>query len=143
MAKFTLPNQAAPQVLKSSIRIPVNMLTKIEKDMEESGYNRKQRNQWMIMVIGELLERSDYPSLISEEFIVPGSTESIPFIFPEELDVAMNKALEEVKSTENINKDRSALIRTAITQRLMAKAGQQMSSPETLNRKIAEMGGNQ
>lgn len=142
MAKFVLPNQSSQdQPVKSSIRIPSSMLARVEKDMEASGYNRKQRNQWIVMVIRELLERPDFANLVAEEFIVPGSTESIPLSLPVDLDTQINAALEVVRQEESINKDRSAFIRTAITQRLMARAGQQMAPVETLSRKIAERGG--
>jgi hypothetical protein len=41
---------------------------------------------------------------------------------------------------EGITKDRSAVIRTAITQRLLARAGMQLSPKETFNKKLANQG---
>jgi len=140
MAKFSPPKTASRALRTSSIRIPTAMLAKIETDMSESGFNRKQRSQWINQVVLEFLQRSDCSNLIAEEFILPGSTESIPLSITIELDEAMIKILEQVAEQELINKDKSALIRTAITQRLMAKAGMQLSPQETFQKAVKEIG---
>ena len=136
MAKFSLP-KAADNSSRSSIRVPKNMLVKIDEVMEQSGYNRKQRSKWIEDITLSFLQRSDAPNLIAEEFIVPGSTEAIPVTLSHTLDNHINSVLERVLQEEEIRKDRSAVIRTAITQNLLAKAGRQLSPKETRTAMIA------
>lgn len=130
MAKFSLP-KAADNSSRSSIRVPKSMLVKIDAAMEQSGYNRKQRSKWIEDITLTFLLRSDAPNLIAEEFIVPGSTEAIPVTLSNTLDEQINSVLERVLQEEEIRKDRSAVIRTAITQNLLASAGRQLSPKET------------
>lgn len=130
MAKFSLP-KAADSSSRSSIRVPKSMLVKIDEAMEQSGYNRKQRSKWIEDITLNFLQRSDAPNLIAEEFIVPGSTEAIPVTLSNTLDEQINSVLERVLQEEDIRKDRSAAIRTAITQNLLARAGRQLSPKET------------
>lgn len=130
MAKFSLP-KAGDNSARSSIRVPKTMLAKIDETMEQSGYNRKQRSKWIEDITLSFLQRSDAPNLIAEEFIVPGSTESIPVTLSNNLDNQINAVLERVQQEEAIRKDRSAVIRTAITQNLLARAGRQLSPKET------------
>ncbi len=130
MAKFSLP-KAGDNSARSSIRVPKTMLAKIDEAMEQSGYNRKQRSKWIEDITLSFLQRSDAPNLIAEEFIVPGSTESFPVTLSNNLDNQTNTVLERVQQEEAIRKDRSAVIRTAITQNLLARAGRQLSPKET------------
>ncbi|HSC67864.1 MAG TPA: hypothetical protein VLC79_09250 [Cellvibrio sp.] len=130
MAKFSLP-KSGDSTTRSSIRVPKSMLVKIDEAMEQSGYNRKQRSKWIEDITLAFLQRSDAPNLIAEEFIVPGSTEAIPVTLTNTLDAQINTVLERVLQEEEIRKDRSAAIRTAITQNLLAKAGRQLSPKET------------
>lgn len=130
MAKFSLP-KAADSSSRSSIRVPKSMLVKIDEAMEQSGYNRKQRSKWIEDITLIFLQRSDAPNLIAEEFIVPGSTEAIPVTLSNTLDNHINLVVERVLAEEDIRKDRSAVIRTAITQNLLARAGRQLSPKET------------
>lgn len=130
MAKFSLP-KATDESSRSSIRVPKSMLGKIDEAMEQSGYNRKQRSKWIESITTTFLQRSDAPNLIAEEFIVPGSTEAIPVTLGNALDEKIIGVLERVLREEDIRKDRSAVIRTAITQDLLARAGRQLSPKET------------
>ena len=130
MAKFSLP-KAGDNSARSSIRVPKTMLAKIDEAMEQSGYNRKQRSKWIEDITLSFLQRSDAPNLIAEEFIVPGSTESIPVTLSNNLNNQINAVLERVPQEEALRKDRSAVIRTAITQNLLARAGRQLSPKET------------
>lgn len=130
MAKFSLP-KVNDNSARSSIRVPKTMLAKIDDAMEQSGYNRKQRSRWIEDITLSFLQRSDAPNLIAEEFIVPGSTEAIPVTLSNNLDNQINAVLERVQQEEGIRKDRSAVIRTAITQNLLARAGRQLSPKET------------
>ena len=130
LAKFSLP-KTTDNTTRSSIRVPKSMLVKIDEVMEQGGYNRKQRSKWIEDITLIFLQRSDAPNLIAEEFIVPGSTEAIPVTLSSTLDLQINNALDRVLQEEEIRKDRSAVIRTAITQNLLAKAGRQLSPKET------------
>ena len=130
MTKFSLP-KASDKGTRSSIRIPRPMLEKIDLAMAGSGYNKKQRSRWIEDITHHFLQRSDAANLIAEEFIVPGSTEAIPVTLTAELDEKINLVLEQVIQEEGVRKDRSSLLRTAITQHLLALAGMQLSPKET------------
>ncbi len=140
MAKFSLP-KADDGITRSSLRVPSNMLPRIEEAMANSPYNRKQRSKWIADITEQFLQRSDAPNLIAEEFIVPGSTESIPVTLSTALDQKINYMIERVLVEEGGRADRSSVIRTAITQQLMAHLGIQLSPQETRTQKIAALGG--
>lgn len=140
MAKFSLPKSRSG-ITRSSLRVPSSMLPKIDVAMLNAGFNRKQRSKWIEDITKQFLLRSDAANLIAEEFIVPGSTESIPMTISIELDESIDKIIEKVWVEEGTRADRSSVIRTAITQQLMAKVGMQLSPQETLAEKIAALGG--
>lgn len=137
MPKFSLPQ---PKVVRSSLRMPVMMLRQIDIAMRESPFNRKQRSKWIVFATEEFLLRSDAVNLIAEEFISPGSTESIPITIDYEIDQKINDVIAKVLEHENHIADRSSVIRTAITQKLMALIGIQLSPKETLVERIANIG---
>lgn len=139
MTKFSLP-KASDKGTRSSIRIPRSMLEKIDAAMAQSSYNKKQRSRWIEDITTKFLLRSDAANLIAEEFIVPGSTEAIPVTLSTGLDERINQVLEQVIQEEGIRKDRSSLLRTAITQHLLALAGRQLSPRETRSQLITEQG---
>lgn len=138
VTKFSLP-KASDKGTRSSIRIPRSMLEKIDIAMAQSSYNKKQRSRWIEDITAKFLSRSDAANLIAEEFIVPGSTEAIPVTLSSGLDERINQVLEQVIQEEGIRKDRSALLRTAITQHLLALAGRQLSPKETRSQWIADI----
>lgn len=140
MAKFSLP-KAGSSIARTSLRVPSSMLPRIESIMESAGFNRKQRSKWIEEITIRFLLRSDAANLIAEEFIVPGSTESIPVTISTELDGRIDQMIERVLAEEGAQTDRSSVIRTAITQQLMAKIGMQLSPKETRTEKIAALGG--
>lgn len=140
MAKFYLPKSGSG-ITRSSLRVPSSMLSKIDSAMLSTGFNRKQRSKWIEDITKQFLFRSDAANLIAEEFIVPGSTESIPVTISTELDESIDKIIEKVWKEEGARADRSSVIRTAITQQLMAKVGMQLSPQETRAEKIAALGG--
>jgi metal-responsive CopG/Arc/MetJ family transcriptional regulator len=107
------------------------MLEKVDQAMALGSYNKKQRSRWIEDITHQFLQRSDAANLIAEEFIVPGSTEAIPVTLSQELDEKINQVLELVIQEEGVRKDRSSLLRTAITQHLLALAGMQLSPRET------------
>ena len=130
MTKFSLP-KASDKGTRSSIRVPKAMLEKVDEAMARSNYNKKQRSRWIEDITRDFLLRSDAANLIAEEFIVPGSTEAIPVTLTTALDNKINEVLEQVIEEEGVRKDRSSLLRTAITQHLLALAGKQLSPKET------------
>ena len=131
MAKFSPPIRKRTNI-RTSLRVPATMLRRMDKSMEASGFKKKQRSLWLQGVIKDLLARSDCSNLVAEEFMMPGSTESIPLSLSDELAEAIAVAVARVETDERIKKDRSGLIRTAITQRLMANSGMQLSPKETV-----------
>jgi hypothetical protein len=72
---------------------------------------------------------------------VPGSTESIPVTISSSLDEQISNVIEQVWAEEKVRTDRSSIIRTAITQELLAIVGMQLSPQETRMQKVADMGG--
>ena len=138
VTKFSLP-KTSDKGTRSSIRIPRSMLEKIDVAMAQSTYNKKQRSRWIEDITAKFLLRSDAANLIAEEFIVPGSTEAIPVTLSSALDEKINEVLEQVMQEEGIRKDRSSLLRTAITQHLLALAGRQLSPRETRSQWVADI----
>jgi metal-responsive CopG/Arc/MetJ family transcriptional regulator len=136
MAKFALP-KVNDKGTRSSIRIPRAMLRKMDDAMALAGYNKKQRSRWIEDLTHIFLNRSDAANLIAEEFIVPGSTEAIPVTLSQDLDTRISDVLERVLLEESIKKDRSSVLRTAITQQLLALSGAQLSPEETRQAKVA------
>jgi metal-responsive CopG/Arc/MetJ family transcriptional regulator len=140
MAKFALP-KSDKKATRTSLRVPTSMLTRVDQVMLASNFNRKQRSKWIEDTTTRFLMRSDAVNLIAEEFIVPGSTESIPVTISAALNDQINEVIDRVWQEENIRTDRSSIIRTAITQELMARSGIQLSPQETRQKKVAEKGG--
>lgn len=130
MAKFT-PRPKSRGPVRTTLRIPAGMLTKLDQVMATEGYNKKQRSVWISEAVANLIARNDFPGLVAEEFIVPGSTKSIPIAMSEDLVRDMATSLLRIEEEESTRKDRSALIRTAIIQRIMAQQGMQLSPQET------------
>ncbi|MBU3071348.1 hypothetical protein KOI40_16095 [Aestuariicella sp. G3-2] len=130
MAKFT-PPQKNKGPIRTTLRIPTGMLNKMDQVMLTEGYNKKQRSLWIGEAIENLIERGDFPGLVAEEFIVPGSTKSIPIALSEDIVRSINDSLNRIEEEEDTRKDRSALIRTAIIQRIMSQQGMQLSPQET------------
>lgn len=130
ITKFGLP-KTTETVSRSSIRVPKLMLVALDKSMAQAGYNKKQRSKWIEDITLAFLQRSDAANLIAEEFIVPGSTESIPVSISQKLDAHIIQKLEQVLEEEEVRKDRSAVLRTAITQQLLQDNKMQLSPKET------------
>lgn len=140
MVKFALPKSSSG-ITRSSIRVPTSMLSRIDQAMQAAEFNRKQRSKWIEEVTKKFLVRSDALNLIAEEFIVPGSTDSIPVTISSSLDDQISNVIEQVWAEEKVRTDRSSIIRTAITQELLAIVGMQLSPQETRLQKVADMGG--
>jgi metal-responsive CopG/Arc/MetJ family transcriptional regulator len=122
--KFALP--AKESLVQVSIRVPEKMLTVISQLLEQGGYNRKQRSLWVREALNNLLARPDYTNLVAEEFITPGTTQQIPLSFTPHQLANIQEAIDIVDNEEGVKTDRSAILRTAIIQRILAENNTQL-----------------
>lgn len=114
-------NVALQPVKRMAVRVPLKMVEKIEENLLASGYNKKQRLYWFEDVIAELFEKDDFHNLIAEEFIEAGTTKTINLSITVKTFELVKKVVKEVEEQEEVNTDRSSVIRTAIIQRLLKK----------------------
>lgn len=126
MVKFKAP-VIKEKVKRTSIRLPKAMVSKIDADMEKSGFNKKQRSVWFELIINELLALPNHSELIAEEFIVPGTTQPVAINIEQSLLEQIDQAVVNTKQNEQADCDRSAVIRTAVLQRLLKASGMQLS----------------
>tara|TARA_B100002049_G_C16010486_1_gene345564 strand:+ start:197 stop:586 length:390 start_codon:yes stop_codon:yes gene_type:complete len=122
MVKLKAPVKSRLTV-RSTVRIPSGMLPKITEDMLNLGYNKKQQSKWIEDALSELLDTPEYTDLIAEEFISPGTTAPINLTLSSETDDKIQHAVSQVLLKENVEKDKSAVIRVAIIQRLLNSSG--------------------
>lgn len=120
--KFAPPPQASQ--VRSSIRLPVGMKGTLEEVMVAQGWSLKRRSSWIASACEALLANTDREDLIREEFF-DGATVAVPLALDSELVEAMD-ALAGAMTTTERTVDRSSVIRTAITQAVMAAAGRQL-----------------
>lgn len=129
MVKLKLPTtQAASR--RSTVRIPIAMLPRIAVDMEKSGFNKKQQSKWLNQALNELFAIPDYTDLIAEEFITAGTTKSVSITLPVDTEQNVTDAIKAVSKIEKIEKDKSAVIRVAIIQRLLRTEGKALRMDE-------------
>lgn len=103
------------------------MVVKIDEDMVKLGFNKKQRSNWFAKVLNELFENDNYPQLVAEEFIVPGTTQPVAINIDLALLEKIDNAVSKTKELEQEDCDRSSVIRTAILQRLLQASGMQLN----------------
>jgi metal-responsive CopG/Arc/MetJ family transcriptional regulator len=120
--KFSPPPRAT--LIRSSIRLPVGMKEALEEAMLAQGHSLKRRSNWIAAACQALLANDDHEELIKEEFF-DGKTVALPLAMDSAL-VARIGAVAERISTHQRVFDRSSVIRTAITQAVMAAAGRQL-----------------
>jgi len=113
-------------VKRMAVRVPVRMISKIEDNILDSGYNKKQRLFWFEDILKELFEKEDYHNLIAEEFIEAGTTKIVNLSITVDTFKIVNDTVKEVEEKENTNTDRSSIIRTAILQRLIKANSKQL-----------------
>jgi hypothetical protein len=106
-------------VQRMSLRVPKGMIVDIEKNVSDSGYNKKQRRLWFEDIFKELFETENYLSLVAEEYIKAGTTKTISMMVSLDTFEKIKETVKLVKDTESEETDRSSVIRTAILQRLM------------------------
>lgn len=88
------------------------------------GWSLKRRSNWIAAACEALLAHEDREELIREEFY-DGKTVTLPLAMDSELVAAIN-ALAERMTNPARNFDRSSVIRTAITQAILAASGRQV-----------------
>ncbi len=120
--KFSPPPQAT--LIRSSIRLPVGMKEALEQAMLTQGWSLKRRSNWIATACEALLANADHEELIREEFY-DGKTVTLPLAMDSELVAQLNQVAEQMTSTQRVF-DRSSVIRTAITQAVLAAAGRQL-----------------
>jgi hypothetical protein len=94
------------------------MIEKIRLVMTNTGISSKQRSAWIESCIVSFLELENKDELVTEEFMSPGKNISVPITLSTSTINAIDVCIEEVEKLQGEITDRSAVIRTAITQRL-------------------------
>jgi len=123
--KFSPPVRATQS--RTSICLPVGMKESLEQTMLATGWSLKRRSSWIATACADLLDNPDHEDLIREEFF-DGKT----VILPLTLDSVLMRNLDAVASNMTSPSrivDRSSVIRTAITQAVLAAAGRRLRSP--------------
>ena len=120
--KFTPPARAT--LIRSSIRLPVGMKDALEHAMVAQHWPLKRRSNWIAATCEALLTNPDHDELIREEFF-DGPTVTLPLAMNSGLVARLNATAERMSSPQRIF-DRSCVIRTAITQAVLAAAGRQL-----------------
>lgn len=123
--KFTPPPRA--KLIRSSIRLPAGMKDALEQAMLNQDWSLKRRSSWIATACEALLDNPDHEDLIREEFY-DGKTVTLPLAMDSELVAQLNTVAERMTSVKRIV-DRSSVIRTAITQAVLAAAGRQINLP--------------
>jgi len=118
-------NDSLKSVKRMAVRVPIRMISKIEENLLDSGYNKKQRLSWFEDILRELFESKNYHNLIAEEFIEAGTTKIINLSITTETFKRVSNTVKVVEKREDIKTDRSSVIRTAILQRLLKASGKQ------------------
>ncbi|OUS02660.1 hypothetical protein A9Q81_08425 [Gammaproteobacteria bacterium 42_54_T18] len=119
-------NDSLKPVKRMAVRVPIRMISKIEDNLLDSGYNKKQRLSWFEDILKELFEKENYHNLIAEEFIEAGTTKIVNLSITADTFKMVNDTVKYVEEKEDTKTDRSSVIRTAILQRLLKASGQQL-----------------
>ncbi len=102
-----------------TVRVPKRMITAIDEDRLKSGFNKKQLVDYYQLALTELFNLENYLSLITEDFIQPGTTHTITISMQENTHKKIEQAITDIKLSENLISDKSSVIRTALHQRLL------------------------
>ena len=119
-------NDSLKPVKRMAVRVPIRMISKIEDNLLDSGYNKKQRLSWFEDILKELFEKENYHNLIAEEFIEAGTTKIVNLSITADTFKMVNDTVKYVEEKEDTKTDRSSVIRTAILQRLLKASGQHL-----------------
>jgi len=106
-----------------SLRLPEKQLALILHSMRKNGYGAKERSRWIEEAIDALLSFPEYWDLVGENFTESGDSVSIPITLDGTNFLRLEESIQVCKS-ENVSRvDKSAVVRTAITQRLIKEGG--------------------
>lgn len=119
-------NPSLKPAKRIAVRVPIKMISRIEENLLNSGYNKKQRLYWFEDILKELFEKEGFHNLIAEEFIEAGTTKIINLSISTDTFKIVSDTVKKVEENENTKTNRSAVIRTAILQRLLKASGQQL-----------------
>jgi hypothetical protein len=120
--KFAPPPRAVKA--RSSIRLPEGMKVGLERVMLAQGWSLKRRSSWVAAACEGLLQNPEREALIREEFY-DGKTTAVPLAMDADL-LARLDDLADSMSAQGRVVDRSAIIRTAITQAVLTAAGRRV-----------------
>jgi len=115
----------ASKGFRTSLRIPEAALNKINESMAIHGYGSKSRSKWICHAVQSFVAMNDYPALVAQEFMDQGNNVMIPVTVDNVTGLLLEEAEAELKS-KNVNTldaDRSAILRSAITHRLIDDGG--------------------
>src|SRR5690606_33054742 len=102
----------------------------LEQAMVAQEWSLKRRSSWIANACEALLSHPDCEELVREEFY-DGKTVTLPLAMDSQLVAQINVLAERLNSAERII-DRSSIVRTAITQAVLAAAGRQFIRPVPL-----------
>lgn len=120
--KFTPPKPVT--LVRTSIRLPLGMKEAMEQAMRAQEWSLKRRSSWIAAACSALLANVDCEALIQEEFY-DGKTVTVPLALDSALAAQIGALAERMTAPDRII-DRSSIIRTAITQAVLAAAGRQL-----------------
>jgi len=108
---------------RTTLCLPNAMLALIHQTMDRENFSRKRRSQWIEMTLTHLFQLDEYESLILEEFLEPGANITIPLSLTDRLSQRIDGTIKHINQTVDLSIERSAVIRTAITQYLVRQSG--------------------
>jgi metal-responsive CopG/Arc/MetJ family transcriptional regulator len=120
--KFSPPPRTV--LVRSSIRLPIGMKETLERTMLAQGVSLKRRSSWIASACEAFLAIPDHEELVREEFY-DGRTMALPLALNSVLAAQLSAVAERISSEQRLF-DRSSVIRTAITQAILAAAGRQL-----------------
>ena len=110
--------------VRTSIRVPRNIVPAIADSMRSYNYGVRQRSKWICESLQQLVSVDDYWLIISEAFMDEGDNEQIPLTLDSEtiklIRVASEKYCEFYEITDL---DQSVLLRASIMYRLFREGG--------------------
>lgn len=110
----------ADDVIRTSVRVSKQMAEDINEAVLRSGHNKRGRSAWIIEVISDFINSDDAAMLVSEEFFEPprGGSTTLSVSIPMNVEQQILQLLEELRSNQQVKKERSAVIRAALMSRV-------------------------
>lgn len=124
---FSLPGKTAKR-RRISVRVPKKMIDDLNIAMQTIGLATRMRSSWISNSVIDLKKYSYYTDCVLEEWIESGNNTSIQISLNEQASIALDDMLKEIKNIEDNKSDmQSAIIRTAILQKLMETSNHTVS----------------